>query len=165
MVYNSLHHTIDKTTDLNESNSRIWNLYINSSKHAPLPPYGIHLLCTKKSSSKTSPPRTSSQGNPRSGKQAHDYLSREDSVSGDLDTPRANFHLLADTVSMGNPGASSLPDNEYKAGVSPAKGVLGIEFTPTEKTFVDLAQQLIKVGKGDEWSAGGRVTRCSLLVV
>jgi hypothetical protein len=63
------------------------------------------------------------------------------------DTIRANFHLLADTVSMGNPGASSLPDNEYKASVSPAKGFLGIEFTPTEKTFVDLAQQLIRLAK------------------
>jgi nucleoside-diphosphate-sugar epimerase len=43
MVYGPLQHTIGHIAELNESNSRILNLFINSSKNAQLPSDGIHL--------------------------------------------------------------------------------------------------------------------------
>jgi hypothetical protein len=44
MVYGPLHHSINSISELNESNSRIWKLFINSSKDAPLPPNGVHVF-------------------------------------------------------------------------------------------------------------------------
>lgn len=42
MIYGPLQHTVTKTSDLNESNARIYNLFINSKKDAPLPPDGVY---------------------------------------------------------------------------------------------------------------------------
>jgi hypothetical protein len=41
MVYGPLRHTIKSPKDLNESNARIYNLFINSSSTADLPPNGM----------------------------------------------------------------------------------------------------------------------------
>jgi hypothetical protein len=41
MVYGPLRHSITSVKDLNESNARIYNLFINSKKDAELPPNGM----------------------------------------------------------------------------------------------------------------------------
>lgn len=38
MVYGPLRHSIASTNDLNQSNARIYNLFVNSSKDAEMPP-------------------------------------------------------------------------------------------------------------------------------
>ena len=43
MVYGPLEHTVKKTSDLNESTARIYNLFINSKKDAPLPPDALYI--------------------------------------------------------------------------------------------------------------------------
>ena len=43
MIYGPLRHSIDSVEHLNESNGRIFNLFINTSKDAPLPPNGMHV--------------------------------------------------------------------------------------------------------------------------
>lgn len=42
MVYGPIIHSISENSQLNESNLRIWNLFINSSKDAELPPNGVY---------------------------------------------------------------------------------------------------------------------------
>ena len=41
MVYGPLRHSITSVKELNESNARIYNLFINSKKDAELPPNGM----------------------------------------------------------------------------------------------------------------------------
>ena len=43
MIYGPLAHTVKKMSDLNESTARIYNLFINSKKDAPLPPDALYL--------------------------------------------------------------------------------------------------------------------------
>jgi nucleoside-diphosphate-sugar epimerase len=43
MVYGPLRHSVRSVKDLNESNLRIYKLFINSSKLAKLPPNGMHV--------------------------------------------------------------------------------------------------------------------------
>jgi hypothetical protein len=42
MVYGPILHSISENSLLNESNLRIWDLFINSSKDAELPPNGVY---------------------------------------------------------------------------------------------------------------------------
>ena len=42
MIYGPLQHTVSKTSDLNESTARIYNLFINASRDDPLPPNGVY---------------------------------------------------------------------------------------------------------------------------
>jgi hypothetical protein len=43
MVYGPILHSISKVSLLNESNLRIWNLFIDSSSNADMPPNGVYL--------------------------------------------------------------------------------------------------------------------------
>lgn len=43
MVYGPLRHAIESIQELNESNGRIYNLFINSTPGAVEPPNGLHL--------------------------------------------------------------------------------------------------------------------------
>jgi hypothetical protein len=43
MVYGPLRHTISNVSELNESNLRIWRLFIDTNKDAELPPNGLPL--------------------------------------------------------------------------------------------------------------------------
>jgi hypothetical protein len=56
MVYGALRHSIKSVKDLNQSNSRIYDLFINSSKDADLPPNGMHVYTGVKVLSLFSPP-------------------------------------------------------------------------------------------------------------
>lgn len=42
MVYGPLRHTVKSVKELNQSNSRIYDLFVNSKKDAELPPNGVH---------------------------------------------------------------------------------------------------------------------------
>jgi hypothetical protein len=42
MVYGPILHSISENSQLNESNLRIWDLFIVSSKSAELPPNGVY---------------------------------------------------------------------------------------------------------------------------
>jgi hypothetical protein len=61
------------------------------------------------------------------------------------DILRENFDVLKDRCPIGNPGVSSLQEDAYDADVSHAKDILGLRFRPAERTFVDLARQLLKI--------------------
>ena len=43
MIYGPLAHSIASIKDLNESNKRIYDLFINSKRDAELPPNGLYL--------------------------------------------------------------------------------------------------------------------------
>jgi len=42
MVYGPLLHSIRDISQLNESNLRIWNLFLDSSKDSEMPPNGVY---------------------------------------------------------------------------------------------------------------------------
>ena len=43
MVYGPIRHSISSPKELNESNSRIYKLFIDSKKDSELPPNGMHV--------------------------------------------------------------------------------------------------------------------------
>lgn len=43
MVYGPIRHSVKSVKDLNQSNSRIYENFINSTKDAELPPNGMHV--------------------------------------------------------------------------------------------------------------------------
>ena len=43
MIYGPLAHTVKKVEDLNQSSARVYGLFVNSSKDAPLPPDALYL--------------------------------------------------------------------------------------------------------------------------
>ncbi|KAL2811560.1 hypothetical protein BJX63DRAFT_433237 [Aspergillus granulosus] len=143
MVYGPLQHTINKIADLNESNSRIWNLFISSSKDAPLPPNGVHLFVDVRDLARAHILATST---PAAANKRMIIAGAKVSSQEISDILRGNFPSLADTCPRGSPGVSSLPSDAYTADVSPAKEILGLEFRDVASTFVELAQQLIAIG-------------------
>lgn len=42
MIYGPLAHTIKSMSELNQSNTRIYQSFMNSRKHAELPPNGVY---------------------------------------------------------------------------------------------------------------------------
>ena len=42
MIYGPLRHSVKSAKDLNQSNSRLYDLFVNSKKDAELPPNGLH---------------------------------------------------------------------------------------------------------------------------
>lgn len=42
MVYGPTNHAVSKISDLNESNARIYNLFVNSKEDAALPPDALY---------------------------------------------------------------------------------------------------------------------------
>ncbi|KAL3482713.1 hypothetical protein BJX62DRAFT_250523 [Aspergillus germanicus] len=143
MVYGPLHHTINSIAELNESNSRIWRLFINSSEDAPLPPNGVHLFVDVRDLARAHVLAAFTPGasNKRMIISGAKISSQEIS-----DMLRGKFPSLAETCPRGSPGVSSLPEDAYAADASPAKEILGLEFRDIEGTFVELGEQLLVIG-------------------
>ena len=56
MIYGPLAHSITSIKDLNESNKRIYDLFINSKSDAELPPNGLYLYVDVRVCPTTLPP-------------------------------------------------------------------------------------------------------------
>ena len=174
MVYGPPHHHVSSPTDLNESNARIYNLFINSSRDAEMPPNGLYLYVDVR----VSPPffydlllHLPDRNTARPGKALVAEETLQDIATAHLraatapeasnkrfiisqgrigsqhisDILRQNIPELSGRTPEGAPGTSSLPANAYSADSSPAEKVLGIKFRSAEETFIDLGKELLAI--------------------
>jgi len=145
MVYGPIRHTVPNVKELNESNARIYNLFINTNKDAPIPPNGMHIytdvreLATAHLLAMTSPQASNQRFVICSGQIGSQEIS---------DMLRANIPELENRTPVGTPGGNPLPDTAYTASSEKAKKELGLKFRSKEETFVDLAKQLLELEKG-----------------
>lgn len=147
MVYGPLRHTVKSVKDLNESNARIYNLFVNSKEDAELPPNGMpvytdvrdlaqaHLLAATL-------PQASGQ---RFIVCAGQVGSQE--ICGLL---RSHIPELESRTPKGIPGGNPLPENQYTCSSEKAQKVLGLTFRSKEETFVELARQMLEIEKEGE---------------
>jgi nucleoside-diphosphate-sugar epimerase len=145
MVYGPIRHTIKTIQDLNQSNARIYDLFINSSATAPLPPNGMpvytdvrdladaHILaCTV----------------PQASGQRFIVCAGQISSQSIADVLRAGIPELETRTPVGVPGEKGLSEDQYECSSAKAEEVLGLKFRSKEKTFVDLGRQVLEMDKG-----------------
>ncbi|CAG8955774.1 hypothetical protein HYFRA_00011643 [Hymenoscyphus fraxineus] len=142
MVYGPLRHSVESIKDLNQSNGRIYNLFINSTQEAPEPPNGLHLYVDVRDLAKAHllAALTPSASNSR-------LLICVGSVSSQeiSDLLRSNIPELETRTPRGNPGMRGLDENAYGASSGKAERVLGLRYRGKEETFVELARQLLGI--------------------
>ena len=147
MVYGALRHSIKSVKDLNQSNGRIYDLFINSSKDAELPPNGMHVYTGVKDLTEAhilaaTIPEASGQR----------FIICEGQISSQeiSDILRKNIPELAERTPVGIPGGNKLDPNAYTCSSAKAEKELGIRFRSKEETFVELAKQLLEIEKGEK---------------
>ena len=170
MIYGPPAHHIPSPADLNESNARIYNLFINSSRKAELPPNGLYLyvdvrvrdffhIIGRMAGRKTGLLTAFADGMIQDVAKAHIRAATVPEASDKrfiVSTGRLGSQQIADILRQhipelsgrtpeGTPGTSSLPTNAYSVDSSPAEKVLGIKFRSAEETFVDLGKGLLTI--------------------
>ncbi|KAI9791029.1 MAG: methylglyoxal reductase (NADPH-dependent) gre2 [Piccolia ochrophora] len=149
MVYGGFKHTIRKIADLNQSNQRIWDLFINSSKDAPLPDNGLHLYVDVRDIARA---HVLSATTPGAANQRIAVCGGQLSSQFVSDVLRKNFPELDSRTPVGKPGRSSLPDGAFDLDTTRSKQILGLEYEDPEKTVVDLARELLEIEKQENSS-------------
>jgi nucleoside-diphosphate-sugar epimerase len=147
MIYGPLRHSISSVKQLNESNARIYNLFINSSKDAPLPPNGMPVYTDVRDialahiKAATVPEA--------SGRR---FIICEGQISSQeiSDILRKNIPELEERTPVGVPGGNKLDANQYNCSAKLAEKVLGMTFRSKEETFLDLAKQLLDIEKTEK---------------
>ncbi|KAH0542794.1 hypothetical protein FGG08_002842 [Glutinoglossum americanum] len=141
MVYGPLRHSVSKITDLNQSNARIWNLFINSSKDAELPPNGLYIFADVRDLAYA---HVQAALLPEASNRRFIFSRSQVSSQEISDILRENLPELAERTPIGRPGTKSLHKGAYDADSTLVKDVLKIRFRSVESTFVDLAKQLLE---------------------
>ena len=163
MIYGPLQHTVRKIDDLNESNARIYNLFINSEKDAPLPPEAVYFYVDPRvsvqrripvnladvSAQEVAAAHVAALFTPAASNQRFIVSAGEIASQTISDTLRANFPELSDRTPIGNPGVSSLPEKASRYSISNEKSrrVLGIKYRSVEDTLKELGAQLLELEK------------------
>ncbi|TKA69208.1 hypothetical protein B0A49_06064 [Cryomyces minteri] len=142
MVYGPLQHTVKKISDLNQSNDRIYRLFIDSSKNAELPVNGIYLYTDPRDLAAA---HVSAVFTPAASNQRFLICAGKVSSQRISDILRAHVPELAERAPIGTPGKDSLPENPYGASSRRAEEVLGVTYRSAEETFVQLARQLLEI--------------------
>jgi len=146
MVYGPLRHTITSVKQLNESNSRIYNLFINSSKDAPLPPNGMHVYTDVRDLAHA---HVLAATLPAASNQRFVICAGQIRSQEISDLLRENIPELESRTPKGVPGGNPLPPTAYTCSSEKAKSVLGLTFRSKKETFVELAKQLLEIEKGE----------------
>ncbi|KAL2358401.1 hypothetical protein BJ546DRAFT_833250 [Cryomyces antarcticus] len=147
MVYGPLQHTVRKISNLNQSNDRIYSLFINSSKDTELPINGIYLYTDPRDLAAA---HVSAVFTPAASNQRFLICAGQISSQRISDILRAHVPELAERTPVGTPGKDSLPENPYGASSRRAEEVLGVTYRSAEETFVQLARQLLEIEKREE---------------
>jgi nucleoside-diphosphate-sugar epimerase len=142
MVYGPLRHSITSVKSLNESNLRIYKLFINSSRDAELPPNGMHVYTDVRDLAHAHilAATLSDALNKRFIVCAGQVSSQDIS-----DLLRGNILELQKRTPKGVDGGNELNLGAYTCSSENAKRVLDISFRSKEDTFVDLARQLLEI--------------------
>jgi len=147
MVYGPLRHTVKSVKELNQSNSRIYDLFINSKKDAEEPPNGLHTytdvrdIATAHIKAATLPEAAGQRFVICAGKISSQEIS---------DMLRKDIPELAERTPEGTPGKDTLGENAFDCSSAKAEKVLGLTFRSKEETFVELAKQLLEIEKQEK---------------
>ena len=144
MVYGPLRHSITSVKQLNESNARIYNLFVNSSKDAPLPPNGMPVYTDVRDIALA---HIKAAMVPEASGQRFVICEGQVSSQEISDSLRTNIPELDERTPVGVPGGNKLNANQYNCSSKLAEKVLGMTFRKKEETFVDLAKQLLEIEK------------------
>ncbi|ATZ47881.1 hypothetical protein BCIN_03g01620 [Botrytis cinerea B05.10] len=142
MVYGPLRHTIQSTNDLNQSNSRIYSGWINSSKDAELPPNGLHTFTDVRDLAEA---HALAATLPEASGQRFIVCEGQISSQEISDILRKNIPELEERTPRGVPGDKGLEEGSFACSSEKAEKVLGLKFRSKEDTFVDLARQLLEI--------------------
>ncbi|KAI9666418.1 MAG: methylglyoxal reductase (NADPH-dependent) gre2 [Bathelium mastoideum] len=142
MVYGPIQHKLKNLKDLNESNGRIYNLFMSGKEDAELPPNALYLYTDPRDLAFA---HVQAVKIPEAGSKRYIVCTDQISSQEISDILRRNFPELASRVPKGNPGAYSLPAKTFSADSTSARHMLGIEFRSKEDTFVALATQLLEI--------------------
>jgi nucleoside-diphosphate-sugar epimerase len=146
MVYGPLAHSVNSVKDLNQSNSRIYDLFVNSSASSPLPPNGMHIYTDVRDLAEA---HLKAVTVPEASGKRFVITAGQVSSQEIADVLRASIPELSERTPEGTKGGNKLDENAYTASSEQAKKVLGISFRSKGETFVDLAKQLLEIeGKG-----------------
>jgi len=147
MVYGPLRHTIKSTHDLNQSNSRIYSGFVNSSKNAEMPPNGLHTFTDVRDLAEA---HVLAATLPEASGQRFIICEGQVSSQNISDIIRKNIPELEERTPEGVPGTKGLEDGFFTCSSEKAKKVLGLKFRSKEETFVDLAKQLLEIEKEEK---------------
>ncbi|KAF7874797.1 hypothetical protein EAF04_001971 [Stromatinia cepivora] len=147
MVYGPLRHTIPSTHDLNQSNSRIYSGFVNSSKNAELPANGLHTFTDVRDLAEA---HILAATLPEASGQRFIICEGQISSQNISDILRKNIPELEERTPQGVPGDNGLEDGSFTCSNEKAEKVLGLEFRSKEDTFVDLARQLLDIEKREK---------------
>ena len=142
MVYGPLRHSIKSTEDLNQSNSRIYSLFFNTTSDSPLPPDGMHVYSDVRDLAEA---HLRAVTVPEAGGKRFIICQGQVSSQDISDVIRKNIPELRERAPVGVPGGNKLDPNAYTCSSDRAKKILGLSFRSKEETFVDLAKQLLEI--------------------
>lgn len=142
MVYGPLLHTVKSVSDLNQSTSRIYDLFINSTASAPLPPNGMHVYTDVRDLAQA---HLNAITTPAASGKRFIICAGQVSSQEIVDFLREKFEVLKERTPVGVNGGNKLDPNAYICSNEQAKKVLGVSFRSKEETFVDLAKQLLEI--------------------
>ncbi len=144
MIYGPLSHTIASTEDLNQSNNRIYQGFVKSSKDDELPPNGLYLFVNVRdiAAAHVQAMMVKEASNRR-------FVVSQGQISSQqlADILRENIAELETRTPIGKPGSRGLPANAYKADSSLSENLLGIRYRDATETFVGLGRQLLNLEK------------------
>ncbi|KAG0650475.1 Ketoreductase [Hyphodiscus hymeniophilus] len=147
MIYGPLRHSITSVKQLNESNARIYNLFVNSSKDAELPHDGMPVYTDVRDIAEA---HIRAATIPEAS--GHRFVICEGQVSSQeiSNLLRKNIPELEARTPLGIPGGNKLDVNQYNCSSKLAQKLLGLTFRSKEETFVDLAKQLLEIEKKEK---------------
>lgn len=147
MVYGPLRHSIDSVKQLNESNGRIYNLFVNSSKDKELPPNGMHVYTDVRDIAHA---HILAATVPEASNKRFVICTGQIGSQDISDMLRKDIPELEERTPVGVPGGNKLDPNAYTCSSQQAERVLGLEFRSKEETFVELVKQLLEIEKREK---------------
>lgn len=143
MIYGPLRHSISSIKDLNESNARIYNLFINSKDDADLPPNGLHIFTDVRDIALA---HVKAATIPEASGQRIIICEGQISSQEISDILRKNIPELEKRTPKGTPG-TPIDEKLFTASSEKAVEILGLGYRSKEETFVDLGRQLLEIEK------------------
>lgn len=142
MIYGPLSHTISSSANLNQSNDRIYQNFIKSSKDVELPPNALYLFVDVRDIAAAHVEAMMVEE--ASGKR---FLIAKGQISSQQisDILRSTIAELETRTPVGKPGSKGLPSTAYNADSSLSQKILGTRYRDATETFGDLGRQLMAI--------------------
>lgn len=142
MIYGPLRHSVKSVKELNESNGRIYNLFVNSSRTADLPPNGMHVYTDVR---EVADAHVKAVILPEASNKRFIICAGQISSQNISDLLREELPQLSDRTPEGKKGERGLSAYAYNCSSQQAISILGIKYRSPKETFVELAKQLLEI--------------------